>query len=313
MRMRIGDYGRCVREYWRDLVASAAVLLVLIVSLPSSLGSNGLPAVFGSANKPATTDDPLDQAGREDVQDGEEPTDDQTPATATGSPADGNVSATLVAVAAAQWDDVGEPAERQDERDDEAEATAKSPGFSEKAGVLESPTKPVHELSDDQVAQAVTAYRQRIHEGDIEVELNLAGVDADRLGGVVRFFVLQKNGMRIRVSPDGRSTRLDASDWPEGVLLGDLKLRQSRWPDYLSAAAHRWLGAMNEATATLLLNPRSELVVYQMVTDQKPERGSRVWLRLENSEQGGVDIHLDRIEQRPVPMGDSPRWPRAGG
>jgi hypothetical protein len=152
-------------------------------------------------------------------------------------------------------------------------------------------------LTDSDVEQELKPLEAQLRQGDLSLELILSDVDAEQLTKIVQWFVLGEEKIRYLVNSDGTGERLGVErKLPEGYLMGDLSLARKRWPRKLIDAEDRFCGRNIAKKASFLLSRRAELGIYQLVKKHKPGLGSRIMLRLQATEQGGIEIELTGIE-----------------
>ena len=149
-------------------------------------------------------------------------------------------------------------------------ALPKRPAERPKPNVVEGAPKPVGEMAKDELRDAVDRYRKWCHEGKIQVSLSTEQLPTEALARFVEFFVLQTVHSVIEVWPEGKSQPMSDPTQAAGRLVGDLD-RQA-WPAVLVAAAERWLGKANRATAFCVLTDQSQLLVYRALASGVGDR-----------------------------------------
>ena len=170
--------------------------------------------------------------------------------------------------------------------------TETSPADTADGNTLEAdPTKPVTEMAEQEIKQAIKEYRGWVHAGRIQVELDFSQITANQLGQIAECYVLTTPLGSVLVHAHGDIDR--HSSLPPGKLLGDVP--RNKWPMPLRQAAESDLWQGRNSQAILALTDVCELKIYRKLAAAvggTPPSGSRFILRFDPSSGGELDLQL---------------------
>jgi len=148
---------------------------------------------------------------------------------------------------------------------------------------VEPEKKPLDKMSEAEIKEKLAEYRTWVHEGEIDIELEMSRLSAVEVARLVDFYVMRTDSTRMQLDRDGKVSRLPQI--PEARLIADL-IYESQWPDGTRAKADAWFGGgIVDVNVAIVLNKMAELHLYRVLVEglngKHPQPGSMVLIGIE--------------------------------
>lgn len=177
--------------------------------------------------------------------------------------------------------------------------TIRPPTPPERSNPVEMQKKPLNKMSDAEIKGTLAEYRTWVHQGQIEIQLDMSRLSAADVAKLVEFFVMGTDASRMRISRDGSTSRLGRM--PEGRLITDL-VNESQWPPGTRAKADAWFGGgIVDVNVAIVLNKLAELQLYRVLVDglngEHPAPGSSVVIAI-GSNRGELVFDVVKVSSQ---------------
>ena len=161
---------------------------------------------------------------------------------------------------------------------------------------VEQEETPLQEMSKDEIKQRLADYRAWVHQGPIDIALDLSKLAALHIQDLVDFYVLDLDGTKYPIDRNGK--RLPLDEIPPGQLVTDLN-DDRHWPRFTRTLSG---GGPKTINMAIVLNDSTELSLYRaLVNDiegQFPKAGTTVYIRITNSDRELIYRVLKTIPQQ---------------
>lgn len=153
---------------------------------------------------------------------------------------------------------------------------------------VEQDVRPLHEMSEEEIRERLADYRAWVQKGQIDIELDLGRLSADQIQALVDFYVLNVDGTKLAIDPNGKALQLE--EIPPGRLITDLN-DERHWPAFTRPIASRLLGRGPKLLSmSIVLNDKAELHLYRVLVDGLaeafPKSGTTVFIGITVGEDG---------------------------
>ena len=143
---------------------------------------------------------------------------------------------------------------------------------------VEPSKKPLDKMTENEIKEKLAEYRTWVHEGQVEIELEMSSLSASDVARLVCFYVMRTDVTRLRLDLNGGTSEL--KEVPKGQLIADLA-NVEQWPPGTSAKSRIWFGeGIVDVNVAIVLNKTAELHLYRVLVEglngKHPEPGSTV-------------------------------------
>lgn len=158
--------------------------------------------------------------------------------------------------------------------------------------------KPIDAMSDQEVQDAINAYRAWVHRGEVTIKLDLSRLSPSQLNSIAAAFLLTNEQETLWIDPAGNRRTLSVKNASVGEdWIADLPLDRAKWPPQVTYRANESFGKFYPLeSATILLSKRFSLTMFRSLSEsldgKKPKRGAVFVLRLIPRKNNHIEIKV---------------------